>query len=106
MQNRQGKGQTWFPDMTATSAVVTYIVTIRHTDPRPVSERKAARLLRKIREDATLGELIQVTRRVALVDHPACPWCGARPQLMDWDCDGLYYTATCGSPQCGGTVSA
>ncbi|MFE6746003.1 hypothetical protein ACFVGM_09140 [Kitasatospora purpeofusca] len=31
---------------------------------------------------------------------PGCPWCGVRPEEREWDCDGLFGTGSCGSPQC------
>ncbi|AXG66331.1 hypothetical protein SEA_ANNADREAMY_252 [Streptomyces phage Annadreamy] len=29
-----------------------------------------------------------------------CPWCGARPDQWEMDCDGNFPVASCGSPQC------
>lgn len=42
----------------------------------------------------------RVERRVIENTVPACPWCGARPELFEMDCDGLAATGTCGSEQC------
>ncbi|MEU7186459.1 hypothetical protein [Streptomyces sp. NPDC045369] len=104
MQHPDGKGQTWFPGKTATEKVVTYLVTWDGGYPREVSARKAAQIIRAKRMPGAelLTDMVTVERKVAYVDHPACEWCGARPQVLSIDCDGLYYTGICEDPQCGG----
>lgn len=65
-----------------------------------------ARQQRWIRETPELTEFgARLTFRSATEYRKvkACPWCGARPQLRDFDCDGWFYTADCGSEQCGGS---
>jgi hypothetical protein len=42
----------------------------------------------------------KVERKTITSQVPACPWCGARPELFEMDCDGLASTGTCGSDQC------
>lgn len=42
----------------------------------------------------------RVEKRFSTSEVKACPWCGARPELFERDCDGWAGTGTCGSPQC------
>jgi hypothetical protein len=65
---------------------------------RSVSFRGLVRERRRAKKrgyDLTYEPLPQTTRLV-----PGCPWCGVRPEIFEWDCDGLLGTSTCGSPQC------
>jgi hypothetical protein len=43
-----------------------------------------------------------VRNRRKISRYPLCAFCGARPRVMEYDCDGPYWTASCDSDQCVG----
>lgn len=96
------KGVTWFPGRTALEVeTVVWGVYVRDNG----QEVRLSNFDRKQFRDLcnALGPeraWIEVERIMHKV--PACPWCGSRPQLIDYDCDGPYRIADCGSDQCGG----
>ncbi|MQS40012.1 hypothetical protein [Streptomyces katsurahamanus] len=100
-----GKGIDYFPGKLALEVEVKYW--LETTDgvgytPHSLTMRAAGDMLRKIKANPEIGTVFRVVREVRTRLVEACPWCGARPQALEWDCDGPYRTATCESPQCGG----
>ena len=41
-----------------------------------------------------------ISREWEMATVDACPWCGARPDGIDYDYDGAFRTADCGYKQC------
>lgn len=98
------QGVDWFPGKTAleVETVVWGVLVLssghKHYRALPKWERKGFRELAV--EVGPERAWIEVERIVHEVE--ACPWCGARPRLLEMDCDGPYRTADCGSDQCAG----
>jgi hypothetical protein len=85
----------WLNALTPETSVRYVVVPTKGTE-WTVSIRDAARMDQD--PEFPVGWVIE--KRVSTKMVKACPWCGARPELFEMDCDGWAGTGTCGSEQC------
>jgi hypothetical protein len=88
--------KTFWNRATVLETTVRYVVIPAKGREWTVSRAEAAH----IHHDPEFPRGWVVERRVTTTEVKACPWCGARPELFERDCDGYAGTGTCGSPQC------
>lgn len=73
-----------------------YVMIFPNGHERVIGRKQAAEMT--FDPEMPLGWTIE--RRIVTNWVKACPWCGARPEQFEIDCDGPAGTGTCGSPQC------
>lgn len=88
--------KTFWNRATVLETTVRYVVIPAQGRAWTVSRAEAAH----IRNDPEFPRGWAVERRLITSEVKACPWCCARPELFEMDCDGYAGTGTCGSEQC------
>ncbi|MFG3200339.1 hypothetical protein ACGFYT_29945 [Streptomyces sp. NPDC048208] len=94
------KGRNYFPGKTATDIRVRYYVANSNGSESRITERQAAEIIRVQRETPEFAPMFTVIRDVQEWTANACAWCGSRPRVWEWDCDGKFETSSCDSEQC------
>ncbi|GII83327.1 hypothetical protein Ssi03_13170 [Sphaerisporangium siamense] len=95
-------GVNWFPEKYVEVAGFEYVLKWSDGGERGLSRKEAARYFRMAREISGYTDVFSIERRWVSEVLPVCTWCGSRPQVLDWDIDGPYYSSSCDSDQCRG----